>query len=252
MRAAGMVLHTVGQRKQQEAGCGREGRWELYMPRAVVASECGSATQPGRGGSRRLSGSLPRWLHLGGCGWLPEAAWLRPQRSCGCRRGRGGATACQVARSTFAPQQPEEVPASSLTVACPLCAGTALASPCGVWHTMSAAGIRLRPGRVCRPRCWAARATCHGNVPGPCRQHVSLLRACQPRGSCRRGSPQDVELVAGLGGGQVLLHSLAGGGVGGVGVQHVDALGEPAGGAGAGAGAARLGGQCCGGTKARR
>lgn len=39
---------------------------------------------------------------------------------------------------------------------------------------------------------------------------------------------QDVELRTGLGGGQVALHGLAAGGVGGVGVQNIDALSEPA------------------------
>ena len=40
--------------------------------------------------------------------------------------------------------------------------------------------------------------------------------------------PQDVEFGAGLGRAEVLLHRLARGGGGGVGVQHIDALGEPA------------------------
>lgn len=59
----------------------------------------------------------------------------------------------------------------------------------------------------------------------------SAKAGAQQAGGGRRSgpSPQDVKLVAGLGGGQVLLHSLAGGWVSGVGVQHVDALGEPAG-----------------------
>ncbi len=39
---------------------------------------------------------------------------------------------------------------------------------------------------------------------------------------------QHVDLVAGGGGGEVALHRLAARGVGGVGVEHVDALGEAA------------------------
>lgn len=71
---------------------------------------------------------------------------------------------------------------------------------------------------------------------GPRRVHTWCMHfwgGCRHRRRHRAGrrgaSPQDVELVAGLGGGQVLLHRLAGGGVGGVGVQHVDALREPSG-----------------------
>lgn len=71
MHAADSVLHAEGQRKQQETGCGREGRRGLYMPRVAFMQ-----AWPGQAVAARGASWQPPWLGVPRRHWLAAGSRL--------------------------------------------------------------------------------------------------------------------------------------------------------------------------------